>query len=44
MKAEGFIPGMLVWISNEGIVLAVQDSSQPDQRLELTNLQRYGKM
>jgi hypothetical protein len=44
MKAEGFIPGMLVWVSDDGIVLAVQDSSQPDQRLDLTNLQRYGKM
>lgn len=44
LKAEGRIPGMLVWISQEGIVLAIQDSTRPEQRLELSNLKVYGKL
>ena len=43
LRAEGIIPGMLVWVADDGMVFAIQDSSRPDQRLELSNLQRYGK-
>lgn len=44
LHAEGVIPGMLVWVSPEGIVLAMQDSSHPDQRMELSELKFYGKL
>jgi len=44
LKAEGKIPDMLVWISDEGIVYAIQDSSHPEQRLELVEIKRYGKL
>jgi hypothetical protein len=43
LRADGAIPAMLVWVADDGIVFAIQDSSRPDQRLELSNLQRYGK-
>jgi hypothetical protein len=44
LHAEGVIPGMLVWVSPEGIVLAMQDSTHPEQRMELTELKFYGKL
>jgi hypothetical protein len=44
LRADGVIPGMLVWVADDGMVFAIQDSSRPDQRLELSNLQRYGKL
>lgn len=37
------IPGTLIWTSNEGVVLALQDSNKPDQRIELVEYKRYGK-
>lgn len=43
LKAEGKIPDMLVWISDEGVVYAIQDSSHPEQRLELIEIKRYGR-
>lgn len=44
LHAEGAIPGMLVWVSPEGIVLAMQDSTHPEQRMELAELKFYGKL
>jgi hypothetical protein len=44
LHAESVIPGMLVWVSPEGIVLAMQDSTHPDQRMELAELKFYGKL
>jgi hypothetical protein len=43
LRSENSIPGMLVWISQEGIVLAIQDSTRPEQRIELSQLKVYGK-
>jgi hypothetical protein len=44
LKSEGKIPDMLVWISPEGLVYAIQDSSHPEQRLDLVELKRHGRM
>ena len=44
LHSEGVIPGMLVWVSPEGIVLAMQDSTHPEQRMELSELKFYGKL
>lgn len=44
LRAEGKIPSMLVWTSPEGIVLAMQDSSRPDQRMELVEFKVHGKI
>jgi hypothetical protein len=44
LKAAGMIPAMLVWVSEEGLVYAIQDSSRPEQRMELTTFQRFGTM
>jgi hypothetical protein len=44
LHAEGIIPGMLVWVSPDGIVLAMQDSTHPEQRMELSELKVYGKL
>jgi len=37
------IPGTLIWTSAEGIVLALQDSDKPEQRIELVEYKKYGK-
>lgn len=37
------IPGTLIWTSNEGVVLALQDSNRPEQRIELVEYKRHGK-
>src|SRR5205823_12670804 len=37
------IPGTLIWTSAEGVVLALQDSDKPDQRIDLVEYKRYGK-
>jgi hypothetical protein len=37
------IPGTLIWTSSEGVVLALQDSNKPEQRIELVEYKRYGK-
>src|SRR5437588_2719243 len=34
------IPGTLIWTSAEGVVLALQDSNQPDQRIDLVKYKR----
>jgi hypothetical protein len=44
LKAEGKIPDMMVWISEDGVVYAIQDSSHSEQRLELVEFKRYGRM
>jgi hypothetical protein len=44
LHSAGVIPGMLVWVSPEGIVLAMQDSTHPEQRMELAELKFYGKL
>lgn len=44
LHAEGVVPGMLVWVSPEGIVLAMQDSTHPEQRMELAELKFYGRL
>lgn len=44
LKAEGKIPEMLVWIADDGLVYAIQDSSHAEQRLELVELKRQGRM
>ena len=38
------IPGTLIWTSGEGVVLALQDSNKPEQRIELVEYKRYGKL
>ena len=38
------ISGTLIWTSYEGIVLKLQDSNMPDQRIELVEYKRYGKL
>jgi hypothetical protein len=42
LKAES-IPGMLMWMSSEGVVLAVQDSSKAEQRMELVKFTKFVK-
>jgi hypothetical protein len=42
LKAES-IPGMLMWLSPEGVVLAVQDSSKAEQRMELVKFTKFAK-
>jgi len=37
------IPGTLIWTSAEGVVLALQDSDKPEQRIELVEYKKYGK-
>jgi hypothetical protein len=37
------IPGTLIWTSTEGVVLALQDSDKPEQRIELVQYKKYGK-
>lgn len=44
IHSEGVVPGMLVWVSPEGIVLAMQDSTHPEQRMELSELKFYGRL
>jgi hypothetical protein len=44
LKARDAIPDMLVWISADGLVLALQDSAKQEQRMELTQFTRYGKL
>jgi len=44
IRSERVIPGTLVWVSPEGIVLAMQDSTHPEQRMELSELKFYGKL
>jgi hypothetical protein len=44
LKAQDAIPGMLVWVSAEGIVLALQDSSKTEQRMELVEYRKLGKL
>ena len=43
LKAPSAIPSMLVWVSSEGVVLAMQDSSRPEQRMDLVEFKRYAK-
>jgi hypothetical protein len=42
LKAK-IIPSMLIWVSTEGLVLALQDSSKPEQRMELVKYVKYAK-
>jgi hypothetical protein len=42
LKAKS-IPGMLMWMSADGVVLALQDSSKADQRMELVKFKQYAK-
>jgi hypothetical protein len=42
LKAKS-IPGMLMWISSDGIVLALQDSAKSDQRMELVKFTKFAK-
>lgn len=37
------VPSILLWVSNEGIVLAMQDAARPDQRMELTEYKQHAK-
>lgn len=43
LKAEGKIPTMLLWMTADGMVLQIQDASQPEQRMNMVELTRYGK-
>jgi hypothetical protein len=43
LKSPGAIPGMLLWLAPDGIVLALQDSTKSEQRMELTTYKKYGK-
>jgi hypothetical protein len=36
IRVPKVVPSILLWVSNEGIVLAMQDAARPDQRMELT--------
>ncbi|MCU1308667.1 MAG: hypothetical protein JWN45_3362 [Acidobacteriaceae bacterium] len=42
LKAKS-IPGMLMWLSPDGVVLALQDSSKADQRMELVKFTKFAK-
>jgi hypothetical protein len=43
LKSAGAIPSMLLWLAPDGIVLALQDSTKAEQRMELTAYKKYGK-
>lgn len=43
LKAEGKFPTMLLWVTTEGIVLQIQDASEPEQRMNMMEFTRYGK-
>lgn len=43
LKAPQSIPDMLIWVSRDGLVLALQDSAKQEQRLELTEYTRHGR-
>jgi hypothetical protein len=43
LRSPGAIPGMLLWLSPDGIVLALQDSAKAEQRMELTEYTKYGR-
>jgi hypothetical protein len=43
LKSSGAIPSMLLWLAPDGIVLALQDSTKAEQRMELTAYKKYGK-
>jgi hypothetical protein len=43
LKSPGAIPSMLLWLGPDGIVLALQDSTKAEQRMELTAYKKYGK-
>ena len=43
LKSAGSIPSMLLWLAPDGIVLALQDSTKAEQRMELTAYKKYGK-
>jgi hypothetical protein len=42
LKAKS-IPGMLMWLSADGIILALQDSTKSDQRMELVKFTKFAK-
>ena len=43
LKSPGAIPSMLLWLAPDGMVLALQDSTKAEQRMELTAYKKYGK-
>jgi len=44
LKAPDAIPEMLIWVAPDGIVLALQDSTKQEQRMELTQFTRHAKL
>ena len=43
LKSPHAIPPVMVWISSEGIVLSIQDSTKQEQRMDLVEFKKYGK-
>ncbi|MBI2683313.1 MAG: hypothetical protein HYX26_08900 [Acidobacteriales bacterium] len=43
VRAPGSIPSMMIWVDADGIVLALQDSTRQDQRMELTEYKKLAR-
>jgi hypothetical protein len=43
IRVPEVVPSILIWMSNEGVVLAMQDAARPDQRMELTEYKQHAK-
>lgn len=43
VRVPKVVPSILLWMSNEGVILAMQDAARPDQRMELTEYKQYAK-